>query len=131
GRVLVASGSADGIGLLDSTEIFDPATGSFTASGSVATPRSAPAAAVLADGRVLLAGGSSLSGTDLASAEIWDPATGAWSVTGAMASPRKAFTATTLAGGKVLAAGGWAGSGPAMQYIEAAELYDPATGAFT
>src|SRR5262249_143796 len=46
-------------------------------------------------------------------------------------SPRKAFTATTLAGGKVLAAGGWAGSGPAMQYIEAAELYDPATGAFT
>ena len=56
GQALVAAGvDADGQ-LLDSTELYDPATGHFTIGESMFDPQSAVSTCVLADGRVLMLG---------------------------------------------------------------------------
>jgi hypothetical protein len=67
------------------------------------------------------------------SAELYDPAHGSFQSTGNMAGERGGHTATLLADGKVLVAGG-SESDDEFQYDEgsaAAEVYDPAIGAFT
>ena len=124
GRVLVAGGryfnGSDYKESLQSAEIFDPATGSFSPTGPMTIGRTAAAAASLPDGRVLVAGGF----CDLCpggpgnrqSAEIFDPATGSFSPTGPMNVPRYGDAAAPLPDGRVLIAGG--GS-------QSAEIYDP------
>lgn len=89
GRVLVAGGLEDGRAYADnpqflaSAELYDPATGVFSASGSMVDPRVAHGANLLADGRVLITAGAVDSGvTTLASAEIFDPRTGTFSAAG-------------------------------------------------
>jgi len=57
GKVLVAGGSASGLVTTDA-ELFDPATGTWTATGEMKKPRNAHAASLLGNGRVLVAGGS-------------------------------------------------------------------------
>jgi hypothetical protein len=60
GRVLVAGGYArngNGWRILAETELFDPATGTFTSAGLMGTPRSDHTATRLLDGRVLINGG--------------------------------------------------------------------------
>ena len=76
GTVLVAGGI--NFGFLESAEIYDPTTGTFSPTGSLATARSEQAAALLVDGTVLVAGGFNSQSKALASAEIYDPATGTW-----------------------------------------------------
>ena len=60
---------------------LDPASGTWSPTGSMATARGAHTATLLPAGRVLVAGGVGTSGY-LASAEIYDPASGTWSPTG-------------------------------------------------
>ena len=55
--------------LLSETELFDPATGLFTATGSLTTGREAHTATTLATGKVLLAGGAGAG--YLTSAELY------------------------------------------------------------
>jgi hypothetical protein len=75
GRVLVAGGD-DGQGHdLASAEIYDPKTGAFSPTGSMAQSRSRDTATLLQDGRVLIVGGEG-NNSVLASAEIYDPKTG-------------------------------------------------------
>lgn len=143
GRVLVTGGAACGESsdMLNSAEIYDPATGSFDVTGSMAATRAEHAATLLADGRVLVAGGLTSDATEgyggvilaatgcscLASAEIYDPTAGTFSPTGSMGGARDDFTATLLLDGRVLVLGG-GGEGSAPR--RAAELYDPGTGTF-
>src|SRR5262249_28742599 len=104
--------------------------GSWSATGSMATPRQRHTATLLQDGRVLVTGGmvGVESSTATASAEIYDPVTGTWSLTGNMMKARSRHTATLLPNGKVLIAGG---RGTNTLSRSSAELYDPATGVFT
>ena len=134
GRVLLTGGvqNAGFRSELSSAEIYDPATGTFSATGSMSVPREGHTATMLRDGRVLVAGGSPNGIQTTGSAEIYNPANGTFSNTGHLNQPRVAHVAALLGSGKVLIAGGGRGGMPGG-YIsyDTAEMYDPATSSFT
>ena len=70
-------------------ELYDPATGVFTATGSMAVERVLHSAVSLQNGRVLVAGGLGGAGTTY---EVFNAATGTWS------APRTAPVDVTLTG---------------------------------
>jgi WD40 repeat protein len=131
GQVLVTGGCSLDASIgpcnpLQSAEIYDPNTGSFTGTaGPMSAPRWVHTATLLPNGQVLITGGQSTS-TTLASAELYDPTAKTFSLlTNSMTGPRSNHTATLLPNGLVLVAGGNDSSNPT------AELYNPSTGVFT
>ena len=89
---------------LASAELYDPASGTWTATGSLATARADTRRRCCPTARC-----SSQAVTTLptsASAELYDPASGTWTATGSLATARGFHTATLLPNGKVLVAGG-------------------------
>src|SRR6266581_355371 len=80
GKVLVAGG-ANSSGELASAELYDPATGLWTATGSLRTARKWHTTTLLPDGRVLVAGGFNAASFNLNSAELYYPALGVWDAT--------------------------------------------------
>lgn len=113
---------------LASAELYNPASGTFSLTGSLRTARSGQSATVLNNGNVLLAAGQNdgANGGYVGSAELYSPSTGKFSVTGSLNTPRFLHTAHLLANGQVLiVAGNHFGS------IASAELYNPATGTFS
>jgi hypothetical protein len=130
GTVLVAGGEGR-TGPLASAEVYQPSTGSWTATGSMTEARSQYTATLLSDGTVLVTGGYGSLGL-LASAELYDPGTGSWTATGSMIQARYSHTATRLSDGTVLVAGGAAiytdGDVSGPDPLASAELFDPRTG---
>jgi hypothetical protein len=125
GKVLI-TGGANGVPDA-SAELYDPATGAFTATGSMTEARIGHTATLLNDSArsVLILGSVDMT------AELYSPATGTFTATGSMHHARGSPTATLLSNtgpnaGKVLIVGGNAASGDLV-----AELYDPGTGTFT
>ncbi len=117
GRVLVAGGNS-AAGPVSTAEIWSPSTNTWTATGSMATPRSFYALNLLGDGRVLAAGGlvnALLATTN--TAEIYDPSTGSWSVAANLNTPRYNGVSATLAAGPIVI-GGANGGGSALATSE-------------
>lgn len=132
GRVLVAGGcTTNGCDLGSpggaTAEVFDPATGMFTATGALTVSRDDHAARLLPDGRVILIGGWGASGV-LATTDLYDPSSGSFSQGPTMRSPRAGVVPVTLDDGRLLIAGGFTGNRPT---IAEAETFDPTTGAMT
>jgi N-acetylneuraminic acid mutarotase len=125
GKVLVAFGGGTS-DFLSGAQLYDPASGNWSATGSLNPAREGHTATLLPNGKVLAAGGTSGSGS-LASAELYNPATGSWSATGSVNVARRFPTATLLPNGKVLVVGG-RGNGSYFDLLYSAELYDPASG---
>jgi hypothetical protein len=110
---------------IQTTERFNPATGSFQAGPPLDTSRNQHTATLLSNGTVLIAGGNGSAGF-FATAEVFNPSAGTFAPTGSMSNARRQHTATLLSNGNVLVAGGFDGTG----ILSAADIYDPAAGAF-
>jgi hypothetical protein len=141
GKVLIAGGIVRGEGGLlipqASAELYNPATGTFSATGSMTVPRNRHIATLLNNGKVLIVGGSrpiSPGETCCAawppyqSAELYDPSTETFTATGDMIEPG-AETATLLPDGRVLITKCVAYCYQAGKPGHA-ELYNPSTGTF-
>jgi hypothetical protein len=130
GKVLIAGGGIaepdwGPMEVLSSAEIFDPATNTFTPTGSMAVNRYKHGAALLPNGKVLVVAGSDerqMQGL-YAAAELYDPATGRFSPAGNLAVARYKIldSVVLLPDGRVLISGG----------AEAVEMYDPTASAFS
>ena len=128
GKVLLVGGDTTG----NASQLYDPAAGKFTPTGTAAEYHWRGTLTRLLDGRVLLVGGFGLD-APVAVAEIYDPATGKYTSTGSLSTPRYDFSATLLHDGRVLVVGGgdWVNGDGAETYLNSAEIYDPATGSFS
>jgi Galactose oxidase, central domain len=74
GTVLVTGGEYDTTGSCTSAELYDPGSGSWTATWNLVMPRFINfTATLLADGTVLVAGGNDYGSGILASAELYVP----------------------------------------------------------
>ena len=146
GRVLVAGGIVAGDAADDQMppgELYDPASGTWTATGAMAADRYGHTATLLPDGKVLVVGGSQDGSPDGPFAELYDPLSGTWTAAGNMATMRYSHTTTLLPNGTVLVAGGYIRgtrelcgqpSGTSVDCanpLASAELYDPQTGAWS
>ena len=126
GKVLVAGGIGAGGSIsiggrdmgkgISSCELYDPATGAWSYTGSMATVRYGHKTNLLPNNKVLVTGMFNIN-----SCELYDMVTGTWSSTGSTATARYYHTATLLPNGKVLVTGGY-------PHLNSCELYDPATG---
>ncbi|HYH95367.1 kelch repeat-containing protein [Hyalangium sp.] len=117
GTVLVTGGTrsiSNPSVFISSSEVYDPATGTWSGAGSLRDGRSGHTATLLHNGKVLVTGGNN-SG----SCEVYDPTTRTWSAAGSLGEALSGHTATLLHDGTVLMVG--AGT------IHS-EVYDPATG---
>lgn len=139
--VTSGGGSAPGIPALETCEIYNPATGLLTATGSMSTRRRLPEAILLADGRVFVSGGvDDVSGYGIGTTEIFDPATGLWTAgpnmlsmgpyntgTGSFsAGMRYGHRMTLLPDSRVLIVGGlWHGPDLIDYAMTGCDIYDP------
>ncbi len=133
GDVLVTGGGT-GIGFdvyaLASSEIYHPATNSWTSVAAMHAPRLMHSSMRLHDGRVLVVGGTNLApGSPLPAvqqvqAELYDPARDRWSLVGAGLPPLSGEAATLMPGGGVLVTGGSTYTGFTTV---SAELFDQST----
>lgn len=128
GRVFVMGGGSGRLGNLKSTEIFDPAT--LTFSLLVGMVDNHYLATRMPDGRVLLTGGQSEEGEILASAELFNPESDTFEPTGDMATARVKHGAAVLLDGRVLVIGGSNHRGYADRF-SSTEIYDPDSGKFS
>ena len=135
GKVLVAGGAPDQTNttFLASAELYNPASGTWSATGSLLNARDNHTATLLLDGKVLVAGGrgrvvvvGGFSTKILSSAELYDAGSGTWTSTGSLLAARDVHTATLLPDGCVIAAGG-----ANINYLASAELYSPAHGTWS
>ena len=139
GRVLVTGGAIlPDFTTVDSAEIFDPETLTFTMIGSkLSEPKWSHTGIRLEDGRVLLMGGrtaqdpSTPGAKVLTGADLFDPVTNTFTPTGAMNVARRDPCAVLLDDGRVFVSGG----GPEVSIsttpgLDTAEIYDPQEGTF-
>jgi hypothetical protein len=156
GRILVTGGMINapvGTGgpATSSCEIYDPATNTLSATGSMLQPRMGHCLNVLPDGRVFASGGfadwtdagpnfAARLNTATNTTELWIPTTGTWTAGPTMNAPRAGHTQTPLGGGRLLLVCGVNGgrvhqlSGSNYQmptFTSTCEIFDAATNSFS
>ncbi|MGQ0505998.1 MAG: kelch repeat-containing protein [Myxococcaceae bacterium] len=125
GKVLVTGGAAVAgpSSVLTSSELYDPATGSFAGASRMNAARMRHNGVLLKSGLVLVAGG--FDGTNaLQSAEVYDPYTDSWRSVAPMAVARMHSTMHLLDDGRVIVIGGQSTTGMALA---SAEIFNPVT----
>jgi hypothetical protein len=121
GRVLVCGGF-DGFRFLQTTEIYNQETDSFSAGPLMTVKRCGHAATVLEDGSVLVTGGE--GGWYSTSTELYNPRTNSFSKGPRMAVERRNHFSLLLPNGTVLFFGG-------DESNQTTEIYDPETNSFS
>lgn len=149
GRVLVAGGTEgnaqhrlfDSGDLLStslrSTELYNPATNTWSAGPNLPEPKAGASAVTLNDGKILIAGGITyqvilgIPFPDFSDrAALYNPASNSFSSVN-MRIKRALFGMAKMNDGRVLCAGGAGGDILNIGPIRAAEIYNPTTNAFT
>lgn len=149
--IILVSGGIDGssnTSISKTADLYNPSTGTFTQTGSMATARTGHTLTAIGNNMALAAGGyddSSDGGlmtdtTTTAEIYTYNSTTGSFAATGRMITPRYGHTATLLNNGMVLIAGGISTTNtynPQTQTgfvndvaVNVAELYDPSSGTF-
>jgi Kelch motif/Galactose oxidase, central domain len=140
GDVLIAGGTPNGgfSDVLDTAELYAPATGLFTAAGNtMSTTRVSASANLLEDGKVLVIGGIDANRFSVATADLFDPETGLFTkVRGTMSNPRAYQSSINLPDGRILIAGGsvvvpLGPSGFGFTSTDTVDFYDPASNQFS
>jgi hypothetical protein len=141
GEVLITGGftqSSDRVPV-NSAELYDPAPGTFTATGAMTIERANHTATAITGGplagKVLIVGGQDVNGLALLQAEVYDPVAGRFTAVSPLSFARKNQAAVYLDpsivkgndAGDILIAGGQDAYGD----IASLEVFDPATSAFT
>jgi hypothetical protein len=133
GRVLIAGGSSslgEDVPVLTTAEIYDPSTGTFTATSDMLHGHECGQAHVLNNGKVLLSGGSPFPHNNqvpIPDAQLYDPTTRSFAAAGTYAAIHPfsigcgGRAETLLSDGRVLI----------VWEDDVAEIYDPETGSFT
>jgi hypothetical protein len=123
GKVLVTGGQGGTASALNSSEIYDPATNSFTSKSTMNSSRVNYSGVLLANGNVLIVGGiDRISGKGVNSAEIYDYSTGTYTTVVNMYNARWNAAATNLVNGNILVTGG---QDDTSVGISATEFYSP------
>jgi hypothetical protein len=115
GRVLIVGGENQS-GQLSSSEIFDPATQTFSLGANAAAARTEHAAVRMNDGRILITGGRNQTGL-LDSTELFNPSDASFTDGPRLTHARAGHAATLLADGRILLTGG--------DEEGTAEIFDP------
>jgi hypothetical protein len=110
-----------------SSELYDPQTKTFSATGPMITARNGHDAILLSNGKVLILGGWD-GERYVESTELYDPASGKFSAAGQWKNPRPGAVTVALQDGRVLLCGGDDANG---KVSARAEIYDPATSSAT
>jgi RHS repeat-associated protein len=130
GTVLVHGGVDRSGAVLDTAEVFDPATGKFSAlSGLGLLPRAHHAATVMADGRLLITGGLGRGGSPATDVEVFDPTlrhVERFNVQ--LDGPRLRHVAALLPDTNVLL---WGGTDARGRLVEHGSLYDAGSQRFS
>jgi hypothetical protein len=149
GRVMVAGGTstltpdvtAAITGTLNSAEIYNPTSGTWTNTANIGGQRLAPALSLLSTGQVMVSGGVQvgfffgipISAVSTTAVQRWNPANGTWSSGASMAQGRAGhqYNQVTLNDGRILMTGGvnvpnLLGAATAAP-INGAEAYNPVT----
>jgi len=151
GRVIVAGGTstltpdvvAAITGTLNTAEVYNPTTGTWSNTSNIGGYRLAPALTALPNGQAMISGGVQVSfffgiptsASSVTTVQRWNPTTGSWSSGPNMAQARAGhqYNQVTLNDGRVLMTGGvnvpsLLGATNAAP-ISGAEVYDPSAGA--
>jgi hypothetical protein len=135
GQVLVAGGFNSALDQVYATAfLYNPSTGTWTETGSMAAAEYKHRATLLANGEVLVTGGILPSGVTDTGAQLYNPSTGTWSETvDGMVEGHYDHSAVLLEDGEVLVAAGHC----SRTYCDnvygvesAADLYNPSASSF-
>jgi hypothetical protein len=127
GKVLVTGGCTSSSCATDTavSELYDPTTNTWSATGTLNSARRYHTAVLLQTGKVLVIGG--YNGSAITSCELYNPSVGTWTASASTNVARYLNGTTLLPDGKVLATGGAIGKYPQTS----AELYDPTVNTWT
>ena len=119
GQVLIAGGYNQSGTRLKSSELYNPLTRTFVATGNMLTSFRGYTATLLTNGKVIVFGGGNTA------VQIFDPTPKTWSSVGTLSTSRSYHTATRLPDGRVLVVGGADNSG---NTLSSTIVYTPPTG---
>lgn len=125
GRVLFIGGSDEaGDTTLNSMEIYDPNTNTFSPVGNLINSRKFHTAILMSTGAVLVSGGEA-NGSSVGIHELIDPENFS-TISIPMETPRSMHSATQLPSGRILLAGGRRFIRPGtVTFLNSSEIYDP------
>jgi len=124
-KTLEQSGTSS-IEVLASSELYDPASNSWSSAAALGEPREYHTATLMPNGQVLVAGGMDMYYSSRTT-ELYDPDLKAWKGAGAMNSRRDFHTATLLSDGKLLVTGGQIDFAVVEAYDPESDLWAPRT----